>query len=471
MENWVKEWLEKERAKGKKRLEIKQFGRAYYVYESTTIWDKKEKKRRKVSKYVGKLTTEGVIKGVKRLSVRSIYEYGNGALLKKYIGEIKNPLREAFPEYYQEIIAMGIVKTIEPLPIKLIGSRWEKLYLSQTMKACLSPKTISKLLKEIGSDWTSQNTFFESILMNKKVLFFDLSSIFTHSENILLAEKGYNRNHLYLKQINFLLFFSLEQGIPVMLKPIPGSIKDINALKSVLREGALRSAVLVVDRGLASYKLAKMLHDMHISYIMPLRRNFEIIDYNMRLKKFFTYRNRGIKWNKKKIGNNYLYVYEDVKLRAEEESTFIELMEKKKKKKREYEHTCKKFGKIAILSDINADGEEVYRIYKQREEIECAFDAFKNTLECDKTYLQDDDAVRGFFFISFISLYLYYRILGDLKNAGLLNKISVKEILLEFSKVYMIVGKDKTLISDVPHKVMKLHDALKLNLFPKNLRS
>jgi hypothetical protein len=40
MEQWARDWLEGERAKGVKRLEIKVKGRNHYLYESTTHWDK-----------------------------------------------------------------------------------------------------------------------------------------------------------------------------------------------------------------------------------------------------------------------------------------------------------------------------------------------------------------------------------------------------------------------------------------------
>lgn len=158
----------------------------------------------------------------------------------------------------------------------------------------------------------------------------------------------------------------------------------------------------------------------------------------VRLDYIFSYRKRGIKGGRKRIGTNFLYLFEDVKLRAEEETTFIHLMNEKKRTIDEYKEESKKFGKIAILSNRDVDGETIYLMWKDRENIEVAFDALKNELENDKTYLDDDDAVRGYFFISFLSLYLYYRILNLLRKAKLVDKVSVDEVLLELSKVYEI---------------------------------
>ena len=61
MEQWARDWLEGERAKGTKRLEIKNRGPKHYVYESTTHWDSVLKKRVKTSNYKGKLDPDVVI--------------------------------------------------------------------------------------------------------------------------------------------------------------------------------------------------------------------------------------------------------------------------------------------------------------------------------------------------------------------------------------------------------------------------
>ena len=51
-------------------------------------------------------------------------------------------------------------------------------------------------------------------------------------------------------------------------------------------------------------------------------------------------------------------------------------------------------GKISILTNLDWSAEKVYFVYKEREEVELAFDAMKNELENDKAYLGNDDAVK-----------------------------------------------------------------------------
>lgn len=139
MSDWVEYILKEQKRKRKEPLEVKKMGKNYYLYYSTTVWNKEEKKRKKVSIYRGIITKDGFIERVKtKCTVRSIYEYGNARILFDIASEIMKPLKDAFPDDYGEIIARGIVRALQPTPIKLIKSRWEKLYLSREFETSLS---------------------------------------------------------------------------------------------------------------------------------------------------------------------------------------------------------------------------------------------------------------------------------------------------------------------------------------------
>ena len=130
-----------------------------------------------------------------------------------------------------------------------------------------------------------------------------------------------------------------------------------------------------------------------------------------------------------------------------------------------------KLGKFAILSNLRSDPKEIYELYKSREEVEVAFDAMKNELENDKAYLHTTDGLRGYFFISFISLYMYFSILEMLKEKGLSQKISVKEALFELSKIYVIADGARRSLAEIPDKAQKMAEIFELKLYPKIVRS
>ena len=188
MDEWVKDILEKQRKMRKEPLEVKNQGDKYYLYKSTTKWNKVEKRRQKISIYIGKITKDG-LREKKKLhpQVRTVFEYGNGQLLLELSKEILAPLKDSFPLEYQEILAMAYVKTLHPTPIKMIKTRWEKLHISKEFEASLSPNILSEKLRVIGSDWYSQRKFFEYLIIDSKKLIFDLSTIFSYSENLKFA--------------------------------------------------------------------------------------------------------------------------------------------------------------------------------------------------------------------------------------------------------------------------------------------
>jgi transposase len=469
MEGWMREVVRAERRKRKIPLEVKLLNGNHYLYHSTTRWDKKEKKIKKVTQYIGRITPDGVARGSSK--VRTIHEYGNAKLLMDMAGGITGPLERAFYRRWRDILACSIVKAIEPLPLKLIKSRWEKLHLSGEFDASLSPNTLSVMLREIGADYAAQKRFFDKLMMKSRTLAFDLSQVFSHSENLHYAEKGYNKDHSYLKQVNLMMFFSIDRQLPVMLKPLHGSVRDIKALKSVVADLDVGGSVFVLDRGFASDRLQELFAEREISFILPLKRNFKSIRYGARLGGCFVYLKRGIRWARYRTGHGFIYLFEDVKMKAEEETTFIQLVGEGKRRKSQYAAASRKFGKIAIASNLDMPGERIYNMLKDREDIEAAFDALKNDLENDKTYLGDDDALRGYFFVSFLSLYLHYCVLRLIRRKGLTGKMSAREVLLEMSKVYQITVNGKKSLCAIPAKVEGLIKLLGIDINPKNLGS
>ncbi|OYT54454.1 MAG: hypothetical protein B6U72_02720 [Candidatus Altiarchaeales archaeon ex4484_2] len=98
-------------------------------------------------------------------------------------------------------------------------------------------------------------------------------------------------------------------------------------------------------------------------------------------------------------------------------------------------------------------------MYKQREHVECAFDVLKNPLESDKTYL------------SFVALYNYYALMNRLREKELLKKVSVRELLLQFSKVYVVTDGRREIISEVPKKVEDLAEKIGVDISTTDQRA
>jgi hypothetical protein len=90
-------------------------------------------------------------------------------------------------------------------------------------------------------------------------------------------------------------------------------------------------------------------------------------------------------------------------------------------------------------------------------------------LEVDKLYLGDGYCVRGYFFLCFLCLWLYFRVFGLISGAGLGGVVGVRELLFELGRVYS-VGSDRSglRLSEVPKRVEKLIEHLGLDILPKS---
>ena len=78
-DQWVLDWIEAEKANGRKCFDVRMVGNSYYVYYQTTRYNPVSKKREKVSSYIGKLTQDGLDeKGPKEEDSTSLVRYGLG---------------------------------------------------------------------------------------------------------------------------------------------------------------------------------------------------------------------------------------------------------------------------------------------------------------------------------------------------------------------------------------------------------
>jgi hypothetical protein len=459
------------RAKGAKRLEIKTRGLKHYVYESTTHWDCILKKRVKTSRYKGKLDPQqGLIEsqGMRELDepVRNVTEYGNAMLLRAAMDDLKPLLISAFPDNWEAIYALSMIRVCGNVPLKRSKVVWEKLYNPDAIYPNMNPGAVSKLLHTVGIDREAQDIVFRGILDHSDQLIYDLSTMFSRSMSILQAEKGYNKDKIHLPQINLALLCSADTGFPTMIKSVPGSVRDITTLSNTIKEMDIEGKTLILDRGFFSEDVIKELLDAKIDFVLPTRRNSHYYNVRIHLTEHFQYHKRLIECGKRKVDEIFLYKFEDLDLKLEETKTLYQRLDEGRIDKNEFREKLKKVGTILILSSRDMPEQEMYELYKKRERVEKMFDTYKNVLDADRLYLQDDESVFGHVFISFLSLYAYCRLEGLLKNAELNRKMSPMDLLLQYSKVYHVQIGDRALISEVPKKVMDLDKRLGIYGFP-----
>ncbi len=156
--------------------------------------------------------------------------------------------------------------------------RWEKLYLSKLIDVSLTPKHLSSVLSSIGEDIHMWYDLFSKLATKGDLLLYDLTSVFTHSKNIKLAERGYNADHEYIDQIGVIMAFLSITKLPVGKDVFYGSMKDITTVRDFIARFPKKDIGFIFDRGFSSYGLLDDLRGDGIHYIVPLRKDSTLID-------------------------------------------------------------------------------------------------------------------------------------------------------------------------------------------------
>ena len=468
------EWVRKHKAKG---TEIKRAGDSYYLYEMSSKWNPSKKRADKISgKYLGTITPAGLLKPkyervLDELKDISVKEFGASSFIGYLCSDIVDLLKKHFPNDWNEIATFSIVRLFHSSPLKNVMHYYGGSHLSDMFPdANVSPKSLSNLLYSIGTRRERTVGFMKNFIDGDQVII-DVTQIFSMSENIISATLGHSSNEDYVPQINLALLLSMEKKHPSFFRLVPGSISDVSIVTTTMREAGVKKAILIGDKAFYSQDNVKFLEGNHLGYILPMKRTISFIDYRplcsgdkKDLDGYFLFEGRIIWYMDRVIKGKRVILYLDSKLKTEEEKDYLTHVNEKKIPLKNYYTRQHTMGTIALITSSKLKPSKIYELLKGRIEIEQAFDAFKNILHADRTYMRDDAHLEGWMFISFVSLLLYYRIYEMLRNGDLLSKYSPRDFILHFARVQKLKIAGKWVRSEVPKTTRILAEKLKFEV-------
>ena len=447
------DWVMKYKKKG---VEIRKSGDHYYAYEMTSRWNREKKRADKITgQYLGVVTHDGIVKTRSMGMVRSDYEYGNIALLYGIAEKTVIPvLKDIYPTMWDRIISYVILRNIQPLPMKSVHYLYEKTYLCRIMDESMSPDSLSRMLSSLPEDQSIR--VMKRLTEKGEYILMDSTAIFSRSENISFLEPGHNSRNIHIPQINIMMLFSSTRTVPTFVRIFPGSIRDVSAMSKTIDMAGVERCVIVADKGFFSADNIGKLRKKHLSYIIPLRRNSKIIQNQDHFMGVFMYDGKPVKYWQR---NDDVYIFEDPVLKSEEEKDYLIRISKNRRSKREYDENQINFGKLYLLSDLREEPERIYRLYKQREYVEYAFNVYKNDLEADRSYLRDDHMLFTYMFLNLLSLYLHFQILNMIDG-----RYSVRDVLLILSRIKIYRMESADIMSEIPKKAKELVSDLNIDL-------
>lgn len=284
------EWATKYKQPG---TEIRYLRGQYYLYKITSIWNKEKKRAdKKTVAFLGTITQNGFIDKKQSYQKRSpieenwknkiaVKEFGASNALIHLAADISDKLQEVFPNTWKEIFTLSLLRFIHQCPLKNIDNLYHDSYFSNKYPSLkLTSKDISFLLQYIGGHRTEIVDFMKSFIVGSEYIIFDITSIASGSNQLVINQPGYNSKLDFDPQINLLYIFSVDQQQPIYYRIIPGNVRDITAFKLGVKEAGLKNVIVVADKGFASQSNIELLQQEKLGYIIPLKRNNKLIQYD-----------------------------------------------------------------------------------------------------------------------------------------------------------------------------------------------
>lgn len=462
--NWVKKHRQP-------KTEIRQIRGNFYLYRIDYKYSPEKKRTQKITlELLGKITKkEGFVRSAKdRLrdapSKISIADYGAYEL---FIALMRQELKHlSVFDQWRVIAAIAMLRWIHQSPIKNMPQYWQQCYLSQQWKLSLTAKGISRLLREVGEQRADILSYLANFRSAGGHLLIDSTDIPTKSERLGINHYGYNSKMRYSLQVNLLFLFSQQLQQPVYYRMLPGNIRDVKALRYSIQECGISQAVLVSDKGFYSKANVIELENNKLDYIIPLRRNNPLIDYKPlstgnkhQLSGYFQFRKKIIWYYSYLVEGHRIVQFVDDKLRAQEQEDYLlripafpEEYTQEGFLQRQYT-----FGTLTVITNLREDlPNQIYESYKSRAQIEQVFDSYKNFLHADRTYMQNEKAMEGWFFVNFLAMQAYYKLFLKLKKLELLKIYSPEDVIMHASSLRKLQLKGKWIDGEITKKSSEL---------------
>jgi transposase len=479
-----------------------------YLYKVESYWDKEKKQARQKRIYLG--PKEGRQKSPLKevLSKLTTHNYGNIYFLAEQIKQLglSELLQKIYPHNYNEILGLALYEISEASPAYLFPYWLEEQNLPEVKR--LESSGISALYDSLGRDQKGRDRFMQEWIKTQgsiEGVYYDITSISSHSTKIDFIEWGYNRDHESLPQINMGVVCNIKSGLPIYYRTHPGSIVDVTTLKNCrdffstaniidmsskenqlqfiqplsfsfkkTKELILKNKAKLRDTATAFIFNQEILHhasdkivfgeticDVHIYYNekAELEQRHKFLTALLEIEKVF------VKCKNKEEFDQY--IQSNIDKKYQEYFKWIpgeKCVVKNIVKINEY---CANLGYFAMATNKKMDKVEVLEYYRNRDRVEKLFDIMKNEMDGSRLRVHSSYNVDGKLFVKFIALIIYMKITNQMKNSKLFDKLSLQEMLHELRKIKITrIENFDPIISELTKKSKKIFADLKIALPP-----
>jgi len=486
----------------------------WYAYESTSRWVPELKQSRATRKLLGRFNpvtkeitpTDGRMRKAKErkaqagllpeskppkepksFTVEQIKSSGISAVMLEVAKQtgLLSVLQSSFPDKWELMLTIAFYMLSDGSIMSYIEDWFEGTKVD--LVDGINDVQCSRLFASI-SDEERQLFFTEWVKFRSELEYiaYDVTSISTYSQNIEIAEYGYNRDNEKLPQINYGMFYGVTSNLPVYYDAYSGSIPDKASLEYMVikaKEIGINDTTFVMDEGFVTRDNLSFMIDNGYFFITMMPRSRK--EYNSLIATASGNIEDGQKWIKDyKVygsrhpilldGNSlYAHVYFSADRKAAETINHHEYIEKLGKELDKLRHMkkvpdrylsyyavnggvnnlfqfeidyeksnqkLKQMGYFALLTNNpNLTSAEVLQIYRGKDVIEKHFDQLKNDLDFHRLRTHQQKTTDGKIFIGFLALILRSHMLKVIKNNPETKKNTFDKVLIELKNIKTVI--------------------------------
>lgn len=434
--------------------EIKLISGHYYVYMYQSLRLPSGKWGKKTGKSIGTIIpgtgfipnrNYHLFTGEESQDEITVLEYGQYALIKTVAESVLSSLKKSFPEdracqifvYACLLYANGFVH------LDQIHHYYEQSWLSQEYKSIpfkMGKTALGTLLDDLGRRTTRVVDYENAaVIDSSSAIAIDGHAIRSCSDENDLGEAGYKFKCLKEDQVNLLMGYDINTGVPLFARMFRGACNDKATIEDIADLLEFSGILFVIDRGFYSAKNLELLSANDNTYIIPVPSNTDIFKEAMKNVTYtdsFYYRSgkkhARIEYTSHKVSaTEYVYVFRDIDENEKCRFNYQHSMELGRAgyTQEKFEQSKEVFGVYVLQSNAAKPAEELFACYKKRWGIETFYQYLKNKGDFNDLMIQDYYKEQGFAFIMLVTGQIHQKMISAVKALND-NTISVDDILL-----------------------------------------
>ncbi|MDR1993151.1 MAG: transposase [Nitrososphaerota archaeon] len=398
-------------------------------------------------------------------------------------------LKNTFPTTHNQLLATAYYILCKGNVMMYIEDWFNQTNIDFTPK--MTDIDTSRLFASITNQ--ERKEFFKQWIKHRgeqEYIAYDVSSLSTYSNNINIAEWGYNRDQENLPQVNLEMYYGMTTQIPVYYDVYSGSIPDktyMEFMMATAKDLGITKVCFILDRGFETEDNLIFLRNQGFSFItaMPSSRVdvLRFIDENKSrvrsvsnwIKEYDVY---GVKCEVELFGLKlWAHVYYDSEKQSFDEKELYACVERlqselgkmsgSKGVSRRYRDffVVEETGQGVVLSfeldtvlvDVrlgragffvllcsrgDLSSGEVLGLYRGRDVVEKGFCGFKNGLDFRRVRTHWVRTLEGKLFVGFLALVLRSYMGCLLRGNVELKRLTFDKVLLELEKIRIVTMSD-----------------------------